>query len=204
MNLVDAILIVLLIIGIIDGFRLGAVRSIVGFFGTILVFFLSWVLKSPLAEVLIKTLPQLGGNSAISVLIYHIISFIVLLIIFSLIYRVILKLTNVVEKVMDATIILGFISKIIGGVFGFIKMYIFLFIVLFILSIFNFSFLSNSKVNRFILDKTPLLAPVVEDTWHAIKDVYEAGNVEEAIVKLFENNIITEENMNKLLKGVKE
>lgn len=200
MNIVDAVLIVLLIIGIIDGLRLGAVRSIVGFFGTIIVFFLSWILKSPLANVMINTLPQLGGNSAISVLIYHILSFIILLIIFSILYRIVLKLSNVVEKVMDATIILGFVSKIIGGVFGFIKMYIFLFIVLFILSIFNFSFMTNSKVNRFILDKTPLLAPIVKDSWNAIKDVYEANDVDEAIRSLFENNIITEENMNKLLK----
>jgi len=200
MNIVDAVLIVILIIGILDGFRLGAIRSIVGFFGTILVFFLSWILKAPLANVLIKTLPQLGGNSAISVLIYHILSFIILFVIFSIIYRVVLKLSNVVEKVMDATIILGFVSRVIGGVFGLIKMYVFVFIVLFIMSIFNFSFMNSSKVNRFILNKTPLLAPVVSNTWNAIKDVYEASNVEEAIKKLFENKIITEENMNKLLK----
>ena len=200
MNIVDAVLIIILIIGILDGFRLGAIRSVVGFFGTILVFFLSWILKTPLANVLIKTLPQLGGNSAISVLIYHILSFIILLIIFSIIYRVVLKLSNVVEKFMDATIILGFVSRIIGGVFGLIKMYIFLFIVLFIISIFNFSFMNSSKVNRFILNKTPLLAPVVRDTWNAIKDVYESSDVDEAIRKLFENNIITEENMNKLLR----
>ena len=201
MNLVDAILIVILIIGIIDGFRLGAVRSVVGFFGTLIVFFLSWILKSSLADVLIKVFPQLGGNAAISVLIYHILAFIILLIVFSIIYRVILKLTNVVEKVMDATIILGFVSRVIGGVFGFIKMYIFMFIVLFIISIFNFSFMNKSKVNNFILNKTPMLAPIVENTWNAIKDVYESNNIEEAIKSLFENNIITEENMNKILNG---
>ena len=199
MNIVDAVLIIILILGIIDGMRLGAIRSVVGFFGTIIVFFLSWILKSPLANVMIKTFPQLGGNSAISVLIYHILAFIILLIIFSIIYRIILKISNVVEKIMDATIILGFVSKIVGGVFGFIKMYILLFIALFIISIFNFSFMNGSKVNKFILNKTPLLAPIVEDTWVAIKDVYEASNVEEAIQKLFENNIITEENMNKLI-----
>lgn len=199
MNLVDAILIVVLIIGVLDGFKLGAVRSIVGFFGTIIVFFASWVLKTPLANALIKVLPQIGGNSAVSVLIYHILSFIILLIVFSIIYRVVLKLTNFIEKLMDATIILGFVSKIIGGVFGFIKMYIFLFIVLFILSIFNFSFMNSSKINRFMLDKTPLLAPIVENTWTSIKGVYEASNVEEALVILFENKIITEENMKKLV-----
>lgn len=200
MNLVDAIIIIILIIGFLDGYRLGFIRSVAGFFGSIIVFFLAWILKSPLANALIKVFPQLGGNSAVSVLIYHIISFIILLIIFSLIYKVILKLTNVVEKVMDATIILGFVSKMLGGVFGVIKTYIILFIVLFIISIFNFSFMKTSKINRFVLDKTPLLAPVVEKTWESVKGVYEASNIEEALIVLFENNIITEENMNNLLK----
>lgn len=203
MNIVDAVLIVILIIGIIDGFRLGALRSIVGFFGTLIVFFLSWILKGSLASVMINVLPQLGGNAAISVLIYHILAFIILFVIFSIIYGVILKITNVIEKVMDATIVLGFVSKIIGGIFGFIKMYIFLFIVLFIVSIFNFSFMNSSKINKYILEKTPLLAPVVEKTWNSIKGVYESENVEDAIRVLFENNIINEENMNKLLKGGK-
>lgn len=199
MGIVDAIIIVILIIGILDGFRLGLVRSVVGFFGTLIVFFLSWILKGSLANIMINLLPQLGGNSAISVLIYHILAFIILLIIFSIIYSIVIKLSNVVEKIMKATIVLGFVSKILGGVFGFIKMYVFMFIVLFIISIFNFSFMNSSKVNKFILDKTPLLAPIVKDSWNAIKDVYESSNVEEAIKKLFENNIITEENMNKLL-----
>lgn len=203
MNIVDAVLIVLLIIGVLDGFRLGAIRSIVGFFGTIIVFFLSWVLKTPLAHALMKVLPQIGGNSAVSVLIYHIISFIILLIIFGIIFRVLMKLSKIVDKIMDATIILGFVSRAIGGVFGFIKMYIFLFIVLFIVSIFNFSFMNSSKINRFILDKTPLLAPIVEDLWTSVKGVYQASNLEEALVVLFENNIITEENMNNLLHGGK-
>lgn len=200
MNLVDAIIIIILIIGFLDGYRLGVIRSVAGFFGSIIVFFLSWILKTPLANVFIKVFPQLGGNSAVSVLIYHIISFVILLIIFSLLYKIVLKITNVIEKIMNATVILGFVSKMLGGVFGVIKTYIILFIVLFILSIFNFSFMNSSKINRFVLDKTPLLAPVVESTWQSVKGVYEASNIEEALVVLFENNIITEENMNKLLK----
>ncbi len=201
MNLVDAIIIVVLIIGVLDGVRLGAIRSLVSFFGTIIVFFLSWVLKGTLANFLINHLPQIGGNSAVSVLIYYVLSFIILLIIFGLIYGVILKITNVVEKVLDATVILGFVSRIIGGVFGLIKMYIFVFIVLFILSIFNITMVKESKVNNFILNKTPLLAPLVSDAWEGIKDVYESSNVEEALQNLFEKNIINEDNLNKLIGG---
>lgn len=201
MNIVDAILIVILIIGVLDGVRQGVVRSVVGFFGTIVVFFLSWVLKGSLANILISHLPQLGTNSAVSVIIYFVLSFIILLIIFSIIYGLILKVTNVIEKVLDATVILGFVSKVLGGIFGLIKMYLFMFIVLFILSIFNISLMHESKVNNFILNETPLLAPMIKDAWEGIKDVYESNNVEEALTNLFEKNIINEENFEKLMGG---
>ncbi len=204
MFLVDIILLIILVLGILDGVRKGGLKSFVSFFGSILVFFLSWTLKGSLANVLIHSLPQLGGNGAISVLIYYILSFIILLIVFSIIYNAVLKITNVIEKVMDATIVLGLVSRILGGLFGFVKTYLFMFIVLFIMSIFNLSFLNNSKVNNYMLEKTPLLAPLIEDAWTAVKDVYEANNPEEAIKTLFEKNIINEKNFNNLMERIND
>ena len=46
MGLVDAIIIVILIIGILDGVRKGALGTLVSFFGSLLVFILSFVLIS--------------------------------------------------------------------------------------------------------------------------------------------------------------
>ena len=84
MGLVDAIIIVILMIGILDGVRKGALGTLVSFFGSLLVFILSWELKGQLANFLISKLPVIGGNAAISVLIYTIIAFILLLIVFGL------------------------------------------------------------------------------------------------------------------------
>lgn len=200
MNIVDAGLIFIIIIGAVVGIKQGFIRSIVGLFGSLLVFFLSWILKGSLAIVLINNLPEIGANPAVSILIYHVTSFLVLLIVLTLILKLVLKLTKIIEKILDATIILGFVSRILGGLVGAIKTYIILFFVLFILSIFNISLLNNSKVNNFILEKTPGFTPLVRNTWNSIKSVYESKNVEESIKVLFENNIINEENMNKLLK----
>lgn len=201
MGLVDAIIIIILIIGILDGVRKGALGSFVGFFGSLLVFILAWILKSSVANFLISVLPVIGGNAAISVLIYTIISFILLLIVFGLIYEVLLKVTNVIEKVFDATIVLGFISRIIGAVFGLIKTYIFLFAVVFILSIFNISYLNQSKLYNAILEKTPLVGSVAKSTWNMIKDVYENKDISQSLNDMVNNKILTEENKNKLLGG---
>lgn len=199
-NLVDAILIIIVILGALAGMKQGFIKSVIGFFGSVLVFFLAWILKSSLANVLIKVLPQVGGNSAISAIIYYVLSFIILLIIFSVLLGIVLKVTNVIEKLMNATIVLGFVSKILGGIFGAIKTYIIMFIVLFILSTFNFTFLRESKVNKFVLDKTPLLGPAVKDVWDSIKIVYDSNDVEGTLRHLFEKNIINEENFNRLIK----
>ena len=201
MGLVDAIIIIILIIGILDGVRKGALGSFVGFFGSLLVFILSWMLKGSLANFLISKLPVIGGNAAISVLIYTIISFILLLILFGLIYEVLLKVTNVIEKVFDATIVLGFISRVIGAVFGLIKTYIFLFAVVFILSIFNISYLNQSKLYNAILEKTPLVGNVAKSTWNLIKDVYNNKDISQSLNDMVNNKILTEENKNKLLGG---
>ena len=198
MNLVDAILIVIIIIGALGGMRRGAVKSIVSLVGSIVVLLLSWILKGSLANILISKLPQIGNNAAVSVLVYHILSFILLLIVFSLLYRVLLKVTDIVEKVFDATIILGFVSRVIGAV----TTYVVLFFILFILSIFNIKYLNNSKVSNFMLEKTPALAPLVKNTFEGIKEVYESNNAEEQIKILFEKNIINEDNMNKILEKV--
>ncbi len=199
-NLVDAILIIIVILGALAGMKQGFIKSVIGFFGSVLVFFLAWILKSSLANVLIKVLPQVGGNSAISAIIYYVLSFIILLIIFSVLLGIVLKVTNVIEKLMNATIVLGFVSKILGGIFGAIKTYIIMFIVLFILSTFNFTFLRESRVNKFVLDKTPLLGPAVKDVWDSIKIVYDSNDVEGTLRHLFEKNIINEENFNRLIK----
>lgn len=145
-------------------------------------------------------MPQIGANALVSVLIYNVIAFVVLLIVFGLLYRILLKVTDVLEKILDATVILGFVSRILGAIVGAITTYIILFFVLFILSAFNIKALNDSKVNNYILQKTPLIAPLAKDTFEGIKEVYKSNDLEEQVKILFEKNIINEKNMNKILK----
>ena len=204
MNIVDAILIVILIIGTLDGIRKGALKTLVELIGSILVLFLSWALKGSLANLLISKLPVVGNNPAISAIIYHIIAFVILLILFSLIYRVLLHVSSFIEKIFDATIVLGVVSRVVGAALAFLRTYIILFFALFMISTFNFKVFNESKVNNYIFEKTPIIAPMIKDLWESIKEVYENANVEENIKSLFEKDIISEENMDKLIGIYKE
>ena len=82
------------------------------------------------------------------------------------------------------TIILGIPSKIIGAVLGFLEAVVFSFIILFVLLQFNVThtWIKESSVAMSILDKTPLIGSMVNDTYEAIleisdlQDKYEGSN----------------------------
>ena len=198
MKLVDAIIIVLLILGALDGLRKGAIRSIVEFIGSILVIVLSWILKNNFANLLIKNYPVIGKNAAVSAVIYNIIAFLILLLGFSIVLFVLLKITDFIEGVLKATVVLGILSKLAGALFGALKAYIIIFFALLVLRGFNIGFIANSKVSNCILEKTPLVTPFVEKSYNSFKKAYDETNPLESIEYLFNNKILTEENLNKL------
>ena len=71
------------------------------------------------------------------------------------------------------TIILGIPSKIIGAVLGFLEALVFSFIVLFVLLQINATskMVSDSTLARSIIDKTPIIGHMVNDTYKAIQDI---------------------------------
>ena len=54
----------------------------------------------------------------------------------------------------------------------------------------NFSDKTITINTNFILDKTPVITPVIKDTWEGAKEIYSSSNFEESIRILFEKNII--------------
>ncbi len=198
MTIVDAVIIVLLILGALDGIRKGVIRSVVEFIGSILVIVLSWILKNNLANLLIKNYPSIGKNVAVSAIIYNLISFVILLIAFSVLLFLVLKITDFIENVFKATIVLGFLSRVAGAIFGALKAYILIFFTLLIIKGFNLTFIEKSKVADTMLEKTPLVTPLVQKSYNSIKKVYEETNPLESIEYLFNNKIITEENLERL------
>lgn len=71
------------------------------------------------------------------------------------------------------TIILGIPSKIIGAVLGFLEAVVFSFIILFVLLQFNGShiWIKESSVAMSIIDKTPLIGSMVNETYEAIIEI---------------------------------
>lgn len=179
MTIVDAVVILFLLLGAVLGFKKGAIRSLVGLVGTIAVVVIAYYLKNPVADLLYNFVPffdfsgSAQGLVTLNILVYESIAYVLVFVILYGLLSLILRLTGIIEKFLTMTIILGIPSKIIGAVLGFLEAVVFSFIILFVLLQFNGShtFIKESTVAMSILDKTPLIGAMVNDTYDAIVEI---------------------------------
>lgn len=215
MNILDAVIIIILIVGVIGGLKRGLIKSVVLLVGIVAILVASYYLKNPVSAFFYKTLPffSLHGTAPIfNIILYEFIAFILIFSILYLILRIILKVTGLLEKILKATVILGFFSSIGGAIIGFIESYIIIFIFLFLFNqpFINITGVEESKLANFILDKAPLLSDSIEDTRSAIEELdelrvqYGSNNTDEynkAAVDVFlKYEIISKENLDILIE----
>ncbi|MEG0799128.1 MAG: CvpA family protein [Bacilli bacterium] len=217
MNIIDAVIIILFIVGVLGGIKRGAIRTTVSLVGTIGIFILSYYLKNPLANFFYEYLPffsfggYLKGIIVINILVYELIAFVSCFSILSIILNIILKLSGIIEKILNMTIILGAFSKIIGAVLGFLVAYVYIFIILFVLNqpFFNIKDLGNSKISSYMLNNTLVLSNVTSKATSTIneivklKDDYKNLSTEEynymALEIMLKNKIVNTNNVKTLI-----
>ena len=217
MNVVDVIIIALLILGGVAGFKAGVIKKLTDFIGMFVVIILAFYLKNYISVIMYENLPffnffgLINGIDALNILLYEVIAFLVIFIALLFVLRVVLMLTGLVEKILKATVILSIPSKLLGIVVGVIEMYVYLFLILVIVSlpIFDSSFLKDSKMNNFILNNTPVLSGVSEEIIDIYGDVYNIidnrknktnEQLNEEILKvLIDKKVVTKESAKKLV-----
>lgn len=170
MNLVDLIIIVLLVMGAIVGFKRGLIRQLLSLCGTIIAAVLAFLFKTPLAQLLCEYLPffsfkgVLAGLSVLNLFVYEVIAFLIILAIFVGLLQVLIFLSNILEKIVSMTIIFALPSKLAGAIFGVLENYIVVFIILYIVSLpfFNIDIIRGSELRDPIVTKTPVLNKLAE------------------------------------------
>ena len=217
MNVVDVIIIALLILGGVAGFKAGVIKKLTDFIGMFVVIILAFYLKNYISVIMYGNLPffnffgLINGIDTLNILLYEVIAFLVIFIALLFVLKVVLMLTGLVEKILKATVILSIPSKLLGIVVGVIEMYVYLFLILVIVSlpIFDSSFLKDSKMNNFILNNTPVLSGVSEEIIDIYGDVYNIidnrknktnEQLNEEILKvLIDKKVVTKESAKKLV-----
>ena len=220
-NLIDLIIILLLLIGGVVGFKEGAIKKLTSFIGVFIVIILAFSLKNKLSVYFYENLPFLDlwgvfkGVQILNVVIYELIAFLLIASVLMLIYRLLLLLTGLIESILKATVILSIPSKIIGFFIGIIESYVWVYVLLFILTlpVINMKEVYTSKAATFMLKNTPILSKYTRKTVDVYNDIYnividrkDKTNKElneEAMDLMLKHKMITDESANKLIKSNK-
>lgn len=185
--MVDIVVIILILLGAFVGFKRGFTRELVSCVGFILCVILAYLLKNPISNFMYDHLPfftfggVIKGVVVFNILLYEVISFFLTLSILLIILKIVTAGTKVFEGFLNATIVLGIPSKILGFILGAIEWVIICFIGLLVLSlpIFKTNYLYESKIGMAILNNTPILSNVSDNTlkvykeFENLKDKYE-------------------------------
>ncbi len=217
MQIVDIIIILMIILGAVVGFKQGFIKKTTSFLGTFLVVVLSFMLKNPLSVVMYENLPFfkfggiIRGIDIINILIYELLAFIIVAAALTFILRILLVFTGLVEKLLKMTIFLSIPSKILGIFIGALEYYVYIFLALVFLNLpaFNIEIVRESNLANKILDNTPILSNLVGPTVDTYTEVYETlhdvnnmSNVEineKLLVIFLDKGVITVDSAQKLI-----
>ncbi|MDD3187297.1 MAG: CvpA family protein [Bacilli bacterium] len=217
MNIIDVGIILLLGLGAVLGFKRGFTRQVAQGLGFIAVIIIAFILKNPLSELMYQNLPFfdfggiLKGVTIVNILLYEVIAFLIVLALASILLKLVIFATSVFEKILNMTIILGIPSKILGAVAGVLEYYVIVFMILFVISLpmFNYDFINGSKYKDTILNNTPILTNISQDTINVynefsdLKDKYQDSTSstefnKEAIELFLKYKVISVESVEKL------
>jgi len=177
-SVLDIIIILLILMFAIEGFKNGIIKEGVSFVGTVAIFIISYSFKGMVGNELCKFLPflnfsgSLKGLVSLNILIYQLVGFFLIFIILYGLFHIIVFASKLLQKVIDFTIILTIPSKIAGLVIGLVKGYLIVFILLLVLIIplgnndlFKGSFLMDK-----ILYNTPFISKQTNDITKSVTD----------------------------------
>lgn len=220
MNIVDYIIIIILVLCALKGFKQGMLPSIINFIGTFLIFIIAFYLKQPISTLMYENLPFLNfagifkGVIAVNILFYEVIAYGITILILGIVFGIVKKISVVFDKILNATIVLTLPNKIIGAIVGALEGILFAFILLCIASMVNTTtkYVNDSKYSGIILNNLPIINNVTGDLTNSFNEVYDTilhneNNTNKANLEtidiLMKNKILSYESANKLVNDKK-
>lgn len=218
MNIIDVVIVLLIILSFINGYKRGVLKEVVMLCGTIVIYIVSFLLKDKLGLILCKILPffNLDGLVSLNILIYQLIAFFLIASFLFSIFGIVLKVTGVLQKLVNMTIILTIPSKILGGILGLVEGYIVIFALLIILSVpfKNIDIFKNSNLNNKIITSSPILSSTLGNLDDLITDIYDIkidkdqdkdkDKMNDKILDMYiDYNVISREDLDSIIKSGK-
>ncbi len=216
-NFVDIIILLIIILGGVIGFRDGVIKRLVAVVGMILVIVISFSFKNFLSVIFYENLPFFNfgvfkSAPILNVILYELLALLIIAALLGVIYYILLTVSGILEKVLKATVILSIPSKILGFVVGLIENYLWVCLFLFIISlpILRLKLVAESKVADYMLNNTPLISNYTGKISVLFDDisgvVYEDENIssetknERILDVMLKHKFVTVESADKLIE----
>ena len=220
MNVVDYIILIILLLSALKGFKSGLLPSIVNFVGTFLVFIIAFYIKQPISILLYENLPFLNfagifkGVIAINILFYEALAYGLAIVLLGIVFGIVKRISVWLNKLINITIFLNLPSKIMGAVIGLLEGILYCFILLFIGSVVNATtkYVNESKYSSIILNNIPILNSVTSNLINSGEEIYNVvlkneNNTNQANLEtidiLMKNEILSYESAKKLIDDKK-
>ena len=166
MNFIDITIIVALVFFAIVGFNNGVFKSLLNIIGFLITFYVAYLLKNTIANLLILNLPfmkfgtLLGSVPSLNILLYQILSLILLVTFAELLFNVIVSVLGLGDKLLKLTVKFRLPAKILGIFSGVVEGYMIIFLCAFVLSqpFIGLRAIVDSKISHDMLRNTPLLS----------------------------------------------
>ena len=220
MNIVDYIIIIILSLSLLKGFKDGLLPTVINFIGTFLVFIIAFYVKQPVSTFLYENLPFLSfggifkGVIAINILFYEAIAYGLTITLLGIVFGIVKRLAKGLDKLFSITLFLNLPSKIVGALIGLLSGLLYCFILLFIASVINTTtkYVNESKYSSIILNKIPIINNVTGNLISSGEEIYKSvlkneNNTNKANLEtidiLMKYDILSYESANKLVNDKK-
>ncbi len=172
--MVDMIVILLLLVGFVIGWKRGLFKQIMRFVGSILAMIIAYALAETVSPLLRSFIPfpNLGNSSILNIVLsngivenafYNAIAFVITFIIAKIIISILTSVLNVAARIP----VLKQVNSLAGGVFGLVETFLFVFVVLLVASLLPIGAvqaqMEGSILAGFIVNKTPYISGMLQN-----------------------------------------
>ena len=178
--MLDLLIIILLLAGLITGFRRGLVVQLIHMTGFIAALVIAYLYYKQLAEKFVLWIPYPGvtADSKLSFVVgeldldetfYNLLAFVLIFIVVKFGLQLIASMFDFLKYLP----VLGFIARLLGAVLGFIEFYILIFLVLYLAIMipveFLQTFIDKSILADAMFEHTPWFSETVKKWWYIYK-----------------------------------
>ena len=181
MNIIDIIVILGIAFAGYIGMKKGFVKSLVSFFGIVIVFILAYFMKNPIADWLCINLPffnftgSLKGATIFNVIFYQLVAFIIMFSILMVAYHVIVRVSGLVERMLKMSFILAVPTKVGGLIVGVLEGIVISLIAIIVLSlpVLKLGWVEDSAIRNYLYNVSPVIGNITGSMNTSIDEILE-------------------------------